>query len=197
MNGMLQAGCIFMLCLALIGSAAALSLDDLQSRSRIGLIDIGYSGSPSPSGTCELCEIPETPIPTTTATTTLSPSERISGKLKKMMTSSADIDSVTTIPEEEAVRIALTEIEKYYSCKVSFTVTEAIIEPAAPAFETKNPCWHITIKGTYDDPENCPNCPISWPLPDGSMHYECWGPGGWVTIDAVTGEVLLTMLIDM
>jgi hypothetical protein len=106
---------IFMLCLALIGSAAALSLDDLQSRSRIRLIDIGYSGSPSPSGTCELCEIPETPIPTTTATTTLSPSERISGKLEKLMTSSTDIDSVTTIPEEEAVRIALTEIEKYYT----------------------------------------------------------------------------------
>ena len=46
MNGMLQAGCIFMLCLALIGSAAALSLGDLQSRSRIGLIDTGSQSSP-------------------------------------------------------------------------------------------------------------------------------------------------------
>jgi hypothetical protein len=188
---------IFILCLALIGSAAALSLGDLQSRSRIGLINTGYSGSPSSSSTCELCGIPETPIPTTTSTITLSPSARISGKLKELIAPSTDISSVTTIPEEEAVRIALTEIEKYYSCKVSFTVTEAIIEPAAPVFETQNPCWHITIKGTYDDPENCPNCPISWPLPDGSIHYECWGPGGWVTIDAVTGEVLLIMLMDM
>ncbi|HRX33258.1 MAG: hypothetical protein PHH09_10150 [Methanoregulaceae archaeon] len=37
---------IFILCLALIGSSAALSLDDLQSRSRIGLIDIGSQSSP-------------------------------------------------------------------------------------------------------------------------------------------------------
>jgi hypothetical protein len=35
-----------MLCLALIGSAAALSLGDLQSRSRIGLIDTGSQSSP-------------------------------------------------------------------------------------------------------------------------------------------------------
>jgi len=35
-----------MLCLALIGSAAALSLNDLQSRSRIGLIDTGSQSSP-------------------------------------------------------------------------------------------------------------------------------------------------------
>jgi len=37
---------ICILCLAFIGSAAALSLDDLQSRSRIGHIDVGTQSSP-------------------------------------------------------------------------------------------------------------------------------------------------------
>ena len=135
MKGILQAGGIFMLCLALIGSSAALSLDDLQSRSRIGLIDIGYSISPTPSGTCELCGIPETPVATTTATTTLSPSERISGKLKELIAPSTDIGSITIIPEEEAVRIALTEIERYYT-----SPTPTPTPTPAPTVRVLNTC---------------------------------------------------------
>ena len=180
---------ICILCLALIGSAAALSLDDLQSRSRIGHIDTGYSYSPSHSGTCELCGIPGTPEPTTTATITLSPSSRISGKLKELIAPSTDISSVTNIPEEEAVRIALTEIEKYCSCDVTYTVSNTRVGPPGTAYETQNPCWYIAIDMEYNDPENCPNCPVSWVLPDGSLHYECWGDGGGVVIDAVSGEV--------
>ncbi|KQC06465.1 MAG: hypothetical protein APR55_01405 [Methanolinea sp. SDB] len=46
MKAILQGIGIFILCLALIGSAAALSMGDLQSRSRIGHIDVGSQSSP-------------------------------------------------------------------------------------------------------------------------------------------------------
>jgi len=85
---------ICILCLAFIGSAAALSLGDLQSRSRIDLVNTISSGLPSTADTSGLCQEPDTSKPTSKpapiAPGTLSSSSKISGRLEELITSSID-----------------------------------------------------------------------------------------------------------